>query len=131
MHKRIQVLVADPRGIIREGLRYLLESEHGIAVVALADDAHGLAEKARLCSPNVIVMDERLLEDLAALGPLPPVVALCDTPPSAPRRGVTFVDKSLLFERLIPVVREQVRAVPQPLLSGRRFPTDPVRNARL
>ena len=121
-------MIADPRGIIREGLRYLLESEHGIEVVALAVDAAELFQKVQTAGPNVAVIDERLLKDLRSGGSLPPVIALCDSPPAIPLPGVTFLDKTQLFEGLISAVREHARAVPavlralssQPLTSGQR-----------
>jgi DNA-binding NarL/FixJ family response regulator len=53
----IRILVADDHGIVRKGLRFLLERQPGMEVVGEACDGR---EAVRLCqelSPNVVIMD--------------------------------------------------------------------------
>lgn len=53
----IRVLVADDHGIVRKGLRFLLDRQPGMEVVGEASDGR---EAVRLCdtlSPNVVIMD--------------------------------------------------------------------------
>ena len=53
----IRVLLADDHTVIRDALRYLLEAQGDIEVVALAADGQEAVEKARLGCPDVVVMD--------------------------------------------------------------------------
>jgi len=53
----IRILVADDHGIVRKGLRFLLERQSGMEVVGEASDGR---EAVRLCeelSPNIVIMD--------------------------------------------------------------------------
>ena len=54
---KIRVLVADDHGIVRKGLRFVLERQDDLEVVGEASDGR---EAVRICeqaSPNVVVMD--------------------------------------------------------------------------
>ncbi len=53
----IRVLLADDHGIIRDALRYLLEAQGDIEIVALAADGQEAVEQATLYCPDVAVMD--------------------------------------------------------------------------
>jgi len=53
----IKVLLADDHTIIRDALRYLLEAQGDIEVVAMAADGQDAVEKARMGCPDVAVMD--------------------------------------------------------------------------
>ena len=53
----IRVLIADDHGIVREGLRTLINSAPGMEVVGEADDGAKAIEQARACHPDVILMD--------------------------------------------------------------------------
>jgi two-component system, NarL family, response regulator NreC len=53
----ITVLLADDHGIIRDALRYLLEAQGDIQIVAVAADGQEAVEKAMLYCPDVAVMD--------------------------------------------------------------------------
>jgi DNA-binding NarL/FixJ family response regulator len=54
---KIRVLVADDHGIVRKGLRFVLERQDDLEVIGEASDGR---EAVRICeqaSPNVVVMD--------------------------------------------------------------------------
>ncbi len=53
----ITVLLADDHGIVRDALRYLLEAQGDIQVIALAADGQEAVEKASRVCPDVAVMD--------------------------------------------------------------------------
>ena len=53
----IRVLVVDDHGVVREGLRLLLESELDIRVVGEAGDGGEAVLKAQAVRPDVVVMD--------------------------------------------------------------------------
>jgi len=53
----ISVLVADDHGIVREGLRRLLESEADLEVCGEAGDGREVLEQVELHRPNVVVLD--------------------------------------------------------------------------
>jgi len=53
----IKVLLADDHTVIRDALRYLLEAQGDIEVVAMATDGQDAVEKARVDCPDVAVMD--------------------------------------------------------------------------
>jgi len=53
----IRVMVVDDHDVVRAGLRTLLESEHGIEVVAEAADGDQAVEEALRVRPDVILMD--------------------------------------------------------------------------
>ncbi|MBX6341253.1 MAG: response regulator transcription factor [Thermomicrobiaceae bacterium] len=55
--KTIRVLLADDHGIVRAGLRALLEAQPGIEVVGEAGTAAEAVERARALQPDVIIMD--------------------------------------------------------------------------
>jgi two-component system, NarL family, response regulator DevR len=56
----IQVLIVDDHGLVREGLRALLEAETGIRVVGDASSAEEALALARKLRPDVVVLDNRL-----------------------------------------------------------------------
>jgi len=58
----IQVLVADDHGVLRDGVRRLLEGSEGIQVVAVACDGRGAVAECRKRSPDVVVMDVSMPE---------------------------------------------------------------------
>lgn len=53
----ISVLVADDHGIVREGLRRLLESESDLSVAAEASDGREVLEQVERLRPDVVVLD--------------------------------------------------------------------------
>lgn len=53
----ISVLLVDDHGMVREGLKYYLDTEDDINVVGEAWDGQEAAEKARKLIPDVILMD--------------------------------------------------------------------------
>lgn len=54
---KIRVLLADDHGVVRKGLRFVLESEPDIEVVGEASDGRQAIEASGEKSPNVVVMD--------------------------------------------------------------------------
>lgn len=54
---KIRVLLADDHGVVRKGLRFVLESEPDIEVVGEASDGRQAIERAEQDRPNVVVMD--------------------------------------------------------------------------
>ena len=53
---KIRVLLADDHGVVRKGLRFVLESEPDIEVVGEASDGRQAIERAQEDKPNVVVM---------------------------------------------------------------------------
>jgi DNA-binding NarL/FixJ family response regulator len=53
----IRVLLADDHGVLRDGVRRLLEADTGIKVVAVVDTGRKAVEQAAQVSPDVVVMD--------------------------------------------------------------------------
>ncbi len=53
----ISVLLVDDHGMVREGLKYYLDTEDDVKVVGEAGDGQEAAEKARKLTPDVILMD--------------------------------------------------------------------------
>lgn len=53
----ITVLLADDHGVIRDALRYLLEAQGDIQIVAMAADGQEAVEQAMAHCPDVAVMD--------------------------------------------------------------------------
>ncbi len=51
------VLIADDHGIVREGLRRLLEAEEGLRVCAEAADGREVLEQVEKSAPDVVVLD--------------------------------------------------------------------------
>lgn len=58
--KRIRVMLVDDHEVVRDGIRSLLESEEGIAVVAEAGSSREAVLRASAARPDVIVMDVNL-----------------------------------------------------------------------
>ena len=53
----ISVLLVDDHGMVREGLKYYLETEEDITVVGEAGDGREASELAKKLTPDVIMMD--------------------------------------------------------------------------
>jgi DNA-binding NarL/FixJ family response regulator len=64
----IRVLLADDQGLLRAGLRVLLDAEDDLEVVGEADDGIQAIDAVRRLRPDVVVMDIRMpdLDGLAA-----------------------------------------------------------------
>jgi DNA-binding NarL/FixJ family response regulator len=83
-NKNIRILLVDDQAIVREGLRMLLESNHGISVVGEASNCQEAIVLAELELPDVILLDLDLgntrghdcLEVLAGASPQSRVLVL-------------------------------------------------------
>jgi two-component system, NarL family, response regulator NreC len=53
----VKILIADDHQIVRQGLRFLLEKESDLKVVAEADDGRSTVRLVRELNPAVIIMD--------------------------------------------------------------------------
>ena len=64
----VKVVIADDQGMVRAGLRSLLESEEGIEVVGEAADGEKAVETILRLQPDVVLMDIRMpvLDGIAA-----------------------------------------------------------------
>ncbi len=115
----IRVMVVDDDGIVRTGLRMILESAEDIAVVAEAEDGRAAVEAVRQHFPAVVLMDIRMpgldgvkaLEQIRRL-PKPPNVIMLTTfdgdeyVESALRMGAAgFLLKDIAPRDLISAVR--------------------------
>jgi len=54
---QLRILVADDHGIVRQGLRYVLEKQPDMEVVGEATDGREAVRLAEELQPTVIVMD--------------------------------------------------------------------------
>ncbi|MGH9627221.1 MAG: response regulator [Bryobacteraceae bacterium] len=54
---RLRVLLADDHGIVRQGLRYILEREGALEVVGEASDGREALKLAEELNPDIVVMD--------------------------------------------------------------------------
>jgi RNA polymerase sigma factor (sigma-70 family) len=54
---KIRILVADDHGIVRKGLRFLLERQENVEVVGEAGDGREVVRMAEELDPHIIVMD--------------------------------------------------------------------------
>jgi DNA-binding NarL/FixJ family response regulator len=54
---KIRILLADDHGIVREGLRKLLETDSELEIVAEAENGREAVALARKTSPDVVIMD--------------------------------------------------------------------------
>jgi DNA-binding NarL/FixJ family response regulator len=53
----IRILLADDHGVVRKGLRFLLESQPGMEVVGEAADGRDAVRLAETVSPDIVIMD--------------------------------------------------------------------------
>ena len=60
---RIRVLIADDHALVREGLRYVLDADPGIEVVAEAPNGRLAVELAQQYAPDVVVLDITMPEE--------------------------------------------------------------------
>ena len=60
---RIRVLIADDHALVREGLRYVLDADPGIEVVAEAANGRIAVELALQYQPDVVVLDITMPEE--------------------------------------------------------------------
>jgi two-component system, NarL family, response regulator LiaR len=119
----IRVLVVDDHAVVRQGLRFLLEQEDGVAVVGdSADGAHALAD-VRALKPDVMLLDLIMpppdgLQVLAAVSrdhPDVKVVVLTSSPDDdhvvrALRLGaVSYLTKTAKVDEISAAVRAAAR----------------------
>ena len=57
MSDKIRILLADDHGLVRKGLRFVLESEPGMEVVGEASDGREAVRMVEELNPSVVIMD--------------------------------------------------------------------------
>lgn len=80
----IRVLIAEDHPIVREGLRMLISSEPGMALIGEAADGVEVVDKARALQPDVILMDLMMprksgleaISEIKAVQPEVPILVL-------------------------------------------------------
>ncbi len=60
MNQPTKILLVDDHGIVRQGVKLILESETNLQVIGEAADANAAVAKARELQPDVVVMDIHL-----------------------------------------------------------------------
>ena len=63
MNRPIRVIVADDHALVREGLRFVLDAEPGIEVVAEAANGHEAVALALKHAPDVVILDISMPEE--------------------------------------------------------------------
>jgi two-component system response regulator NreC len=53
----MKILIADDHGVVRQGLKALIETEAGMQVIGEASDGQEVVQMARQLSPDIILMD--------------------------------------------------------------------------
>jgi two-component system response regulator NreC len=56
----IKIVLADDHSVVRRSLRYLLDAEHDVEVIAEAEDLPSVARHVHIHAPHVLVLDLRL-----------------------------------------------------------------------
>ncbi|MCJ2533266.1 MAG: response regulator, partial [Candidatus Thermoplasmatota archaeon] len=69
MRETVKVLIVDDSAYMRVVLRDMLSSEEGLSVVGTAKDGIEAIEKAKACSPDVVLLDIQMpkMDGLATL----------------------------------------------------------------
>ena len=62
MAEKLKVMLVDDHDVVRHGLRALIEAEEDMEVVAEASDGKQALDRAKIYSPQVVVMDVRMPE---------------------------------------------------------------------
>lgn len=78
--KVITIVIADDHAVVRDGLRFLLEAQNDMRVVAESEDLEGTLRSVRGHKPDVLILD-LVLHDGHALETIPKLVA--DVPGTA------------------------------------------------
>jgi DNA-binding NarL/FixJ family response regulator len=60
--EKLKVMLVDDHDVVRHGLRALIEAEEDMEVVAEASDGKQALDRAKIYSPQVVVMDVRMPE---------------------------------------------------------------------
>src|SRR5690242_19681280 len=60
MPKLVRILIADDHSVVRAGIRALLETQSHFRIVAEAVTGEGAITQARICRPDVALLDIRM-----------------------------------------------------------------------
>lgn len=101
-YEKIRVILADDHGLMREGLRLLLQAVPGIEVVGEAENGVSLLPLARRLAPDVVILD---LEMPGGNG----TVALRELGLTLPQVRVLVLTMYAERERLLPLLQAGAR----------------------
>ena len=119
----IRVLIVDDHQVVRQGLRFVLEQEEGVEVVAESGDGEGALRAVERCRPDVMLLDLvmpgldglAVLERLRGLERRPAVIVLSsfqedDRVVAAVRAGaLSYLSKTSAVDRVVEAVRVAAR----------------------
>lgn len=115
----MKILIADDHGVVRQGLRVLIESEPDMEVLGEASDGREVVEMANKLSPDIILMDVAMphlngVEACRAILEVNPEVKVIALSVHSDKKFVTemlragasgYVLKTCLFEEVLRAVR--------------------------
>jgi DNA-binding NarL/FixJ family response regulator len=122
--RRIRVLGVDDHVVVREGLSILINKNHDMEVVALAENAGEAVDAFRRCRPDVTLMDLQLpgvsgfeaIRQIRELDPDARIIVLtmykgdADVRRALAAGAVGYLLKNTLADRLIETIREAYAA---------------------
>lgn len=116
----IKVFLADDHGIVRDGLKHLIESESVMRVVGTAGDTSSTIDGVRTLEPEVLVLDIKMpgrgpvevVEEVRRLAPATRILILTANPVDhlairLLKAGASgYLGKSVLSEELLAAIRK-------------------------
>ena len=111
-HPRTRVLLVDRAGLSRTALATLLSGISGVALVGELGESDDVEAVVRLMSPDVVVVDDRLLPDAGDHGTRMIVVGADDDPGFAARAerygAVAWIPKDRADSLLPPLLSDAI-----------------------
>lgn len=93
----IQIMIADDHGVVRDGLKKLIESDSSFALVGEASSGRAAIEMANECNPDVILMDIKM-PDMDGLQATKKILA---SHPEIKILALTSVDNELIPKEML------------------------------